>query len=329
MSKLIAIIVGFLLLASLVLFTTTYTVSFHEVVIKSRFGQTNENSVVRGETDAGLHFKLPFFIDRTVNFDTRLQLLESPLETIQTADGQQLVVRAFLMWQIDTEDDDGPLAFASSYESIEKADRLLLDELRDSLSVLSKYSFDELIGGREGHLAKAEAALLNQMMSVRSKGVLPVTAGVSQLLLPPKTTTAVLSRMYQTRQNLAEAERFKGQAEAERITSEARTMADTIRAFAELRAEEIRAEGNEKAREYLEKLREDEEFAIYLVHLDALAQMLDKTTTLVVPTNLAPFDLMNLEGVSWAQPARPVSEAPDGGAADEPVAEAASETEPS
>lgn len=326
MSKLIAIIVGFLLLASLVLFTTTYTVSFHEVAIKTRFGK--ENSVVRGETDAGLHFKLPFFIDRTVNFDTRLQLLESPLETIQTADGQQIVVRAFLMWRVDTAG-DGPLAFDRSYDSTKQAGRLLLDQFRDSLSVLSKYSFNELVGGREGRLAEAEAALLDQMMSVRGNGILPVTAGVSQLLLPPKTTTAVLSRMYQTRQNLSEAERFKGQAEAERIRSEAKTMAETIRAFAELRAEEIRAEGNEKAREYLEKLREDEEFAIYLVHLDALAQMLDKTTTLVVPTNLAPFDLMNLGGVSWAQPQRPVSQAPDGGAADEPVAEVASETEPS
>ncbi len=328
MSKLIAIIVGFLLLASLVLFTTTYTVSFHEVVIKTRFGQTNEDSVVSGETDAGLHFKLPFFIDRTENFDTRLQLLESPLETIQTADGQQIVVRAFLMWRVDTEG-DGPLAFDRSYDSTKQAGRLLLDQFRDSLSVLSKYSFNELVGGREGRLAEAEAALLDQMMSVRGNGVLPMTAGVSQLLLPPKTTTAVLSRMYQTRQNLAEAERFKGQAEAQRMESESRTMADTILAFAELRAEEIRAEGNEKAREYLEKLREDEEFAIYLVHLDALAQMLDKTTTLVVPTNLAPFDLMNLGGVSWAQPQRPVSQAPDGGAADEPVAEVASETEPS
>ncbi len=246
------------------------------------------------------------------------------METIQTADGQQLVVRAFLMWRVDPEG-DGPLAFDRSYDSTEMASRLLLDQFRDSLSVLSKYSFDELVGGREGRLAEAEAALLNQvMMSVRGEGVLPVTAGVSQLLLPPKTTTAVLSRMYQTRQNLAEAERFKGQAEAQRITSEAKTMADTILAFAELRAEEIRAEGNEKAREYLEKLREDEEFAIYLVHLDALAQMLDKTTTLLVPTNVAPFDLMNLSGAT-----SPISLAPDAAAADEPVAEAASGTEPS
>ncbi|MHC4428592.1 MAG: SPFH domain-containing protein, partial [Planctomycetota bacterium] len=263
----------------------------------------------------------------TENFDTRLQLLESPLETIQTADGQQLVVRAFLMWQVDTEG-NGPLAFGSSYDSTEQAGRLLLDQFRDSLSVLSKYSFDELIGGQDGRLAEAEAALLDQMMSVRGKGVLPVTAGVSQLLLPPKTTTAVLSRMYQTRQRLAEAERFKGRAEAERIMSEAKTIAETIRAFAELRAEEIRSEGNEKAREYLEKLREDEEFAIYLVHLDALAQMLDKTTTLLVPTNVAPFDKMNLEGVS-AAPRSPVSRDPDTGEADAPVAEAATETEPS
>ncbi len=45
MSKLIAIIVGFLLLASLVLFTTTYTVSFHEVVVKTRFGQIADPQV--------------------------------------------------------------------------------------------------------------------------------------------------------------------------------------------------------------------------------------------------------------------------------------------
>ncbi len=291
MIKSLAILVGLFLLVSLLLFSMTYTVSFHEVAIKRRFQQSSEKSIV---TDPGLHFKLPFFVDRITSFDTRLQLLESPLEMVQTADGQQLVVRAFLLWQVDTEG-NGPLAFSASYGSIKQANDLLLDQFQDSLSALSQYDFNDLVGGPEGSLARAEQQVLEQMMSVRDKGVLPVTVGISQLLLPPKTTIAVLRRMEATRNKLAETERFKGNAEAEQIEAEAKTVADSIKAFAYQLSERIRAEGHEKVRELHAQMGEHEQFAIFLTWADHLEEIFSEEGTIILPSDLAPFHLMTLD----------------------------------
>ena len=58
MSKAVAVVVGVLLLVLLVLFSTTYTVRFHEVAVKTRYGKASEQSVV---DQPGLHFRLPFF----------------------------------------------------------------------------------------------------------------------------------------------------------------------------------------------------------------------------------------------------------------------------
>ena len=107
MSKSIAIIVGLVLLVALVLFSMTYTVSFHEVAIKTRFGKTTADSIV---TEPGLKFRLPLFADRVTVYDTRLQVRETPLETIQTADGRQVVTRAFMLWKVNTNGQE-PLKF--------------------------------------------------------------------------------------------------------------------------------------------------------------------------------------------------------------------------
>ena len=70
MHRSIAIIIGILIVLILVGFNTTYSVNFHEVAIKTRFGKPVE--VVR---EPGLHFKAPFFIDRITKLDTRFTVL--------------------------------------------------------------------------------------------------------------------------------------------------------------------------------------------------------------------------------------------------------------
>jgi regulator of protease activity HflC (stomatin/prohibitin superfamily) len=65
-------------------------------------------------------------------------------------------------------------------------------------------------------------------------------------------------------------------------------------AFASQRAEDIRAEGEEQAAEYLKQMGEDEDLAIFLTWLDAVKSSLSKNTTLVLESNIAPWHLMNL-----------------------------------
>lgn len=291
MNKPLALGVGLLLLVFLLLFSMTYSVRFHEVAIRKTFGQADaERGVV---TEPGLHFKLPIFADQITRLDTRVQLLESPQETIPTADGQQVVARAFLLWQVDTED-GGPHRFENRYRAIENANAALMDRFRTAIAAgISQYRFNDLLGS-QSKLREAEESIRAELADLRADGILPVTVGISQVMLPPRTSRAVLERMEATRERLAQAERAKGQAEAERIDSESRTMAEKILAFARQRAEEIRAVGNEEAARYIQQMSEDEELAIFLVSLDALEASLSQRTTAVLEADMAPWHFMRL-----------------------------------
>ncbi|MHC4785233.1 MAG: SPFH domain-containing protein [Planctomycetota bacterium] len=286
MNKAFAVVVGLLLLVLLVLFSTTYTVRFHEVAVKTTFGKAETV-----QTDPGVHFRYPLFIDRVTNYDKRVQLVETPLVETPTADGQSVMVRAFLMWRVDP---DNVLGFARSYpDKMSEADRRLRDRLQTALKGgLGRYSFDELIGA-DSRLPQAEAEILAQLGSLGEFGVEPVTVGVSQMTLPAKATTAVLRRMQATRQRLAEAERSKGNSEAVGIRSEASSIVGKLRAFTDQRAEDIRQLGEDRAAELLSQMSENEELAIFLAQLEALKAALSQGTTVFLTSDSSPWHLLD------------------------------------
>ena len=288
MNRAIAVVIGLLLLVMLVLFSTTYTVRFHEVAVKTTFGKTGEDSVQR---KPGLHFRIPFFADKVTTYDTRTQLVQTPLVEVPTADGQSVVVRAFLMWKIDA---DNLLTFFGSFpESMEDADSVLRDQLQTAVKAgLGRYAFDDLIGAGS-RLHRAEQDIRDQLASLGAMGIDPVTVGISQVLLPAKTTRAVLERMRATRQRLTETERTKGRSDAVGIQSEAKSDVDKLRAFADRRAEEIRGIGEARAAEYIEQMNVNPELAIFLVDLEALKASLESYTTVFLSDQQAPFHLLN------------------------------------
>lgn len=291
MSKTIAVIVGLVLLVALVLFSMTFTVNFHEVAIKTRFGKITPDSII---TKPGLKFRLPLFADRVTVYDTRLQLRETPLETVQTSDGQQVVVRAFMLWKVNTAG-DGPLTFYRSYPTVEEASEWLVDPLRTALqSGLSRFAFDDLIG-EQSRLKQAEEAIRAEIVATSSvKGIEPVSVGISQLMLPPKTAAAVLLRMEATRVKIAEGEHYRGSAEATGIESVTSSQADKIRQFAEQRAAEIQSVGDEQAAKYIALMNEEKDLAVFLSWLDALQASLSMNATLVIPSSFAPFHIVQL-----------------------------------
>jgi len=288
MSKLIATIVGLVLLAVLVLFSTTYTVPFTAVAIQTRFGETTESSIQR---EPGIKFRLPIFADTITQYDTRLRLIESPVETVKTVDEQLILVKAFLLWRVESED-DGPLKYMRSFETDENAREALTDQFRSALLQLGQYRMDELIG-EDSRLAEAEESIRAQLQdTLDSQGVRAEQVGLSQFLLPNDSAAAVLERMQATRNRLAQAERSSGEAEARAIEEQAENQASKIIAFAQARASEIQAAGNERAAEYLRQMGEAEDLAIFLTWLDTLEASLSRQTTLFLDARMAPFHLL-------------------------------------
>lgn len=295
MKKALAIIVGLVMLAVLLVFSMTFTVSFNQVAIQSRFGKVDESSIVR---EPGLHFRLPFFADSVHLYDTRLQILESPQENIQTSDGQQIVVQGFLLWQVDR-DGEGPLTFYQSYPDLLVARDALRTQFRDAMTALSEFSFNELLG-KSSKLEEAEQSILKRMNAVVAEGVEPVAVGVSRIVFKESTTSEVVALMQARRDTLADSERARGSAEAERIRSAANGAADKIIAFAGQRAQEIRTEGEELAAQYLAEMSEDEELAVFLLWLDAVERSLSENTTYIIDTAVAPWHLLEASSMKEA-----------------------------
>jgi len=293
MNKTIAIFIGLLIVLILVGFNTTYSVNYHEVAIKTRFGKPVE--VVR---EPGLHFKAPFFIDQITKLDTRKQLIESPLETVLTKDGQQVLVKAFMLWQIDDADSVDPMSspvleFFNSYESIDRASSDLGQQLQGALRLMGSVNFNELIG-KESNIALVEDDILKDMQASASNGVQPVTLGISRIVLPESTSISVLRRMASVQSSLAQAERVRGSSEAENLESQARTQADTIRNFASQWASKIESEGNEQADRFYQEMQDEAELAILLAWRDTLRASLTGNTTFVTDTTRAPFHMLDL-----------------------------------
>ncbi len=306
----IPVIVALVIAAVLILFNTTYTVNFHEIAVLTRFGKP-----AGIEREAGLHLKAPLFIDQVTRLDTRLQLIESPLETVLTKDGQQVLVQAYLLWRVDAEG-DAPLQFFVSYGTSEAAGKELETQLQGAVRAVGKYAFGELIGATS-KVAEAEQAILADLKSTRIAGIEPVSVGISQIVLPPKTTVAVQRRMAAVQETLANLEESKGNSEAEAIKSQAASAADTIRNFADQWAAAIEAKGNVEATRYYQLMKEDAELAIFLSWLDALKGSLSGSTTFVTDLNRAPFHLLDLsertDGGAIPQPAKPYVAPPQGG----------------
>jgi membrane protease subunit HflC len=289
MTRSIAVFVGLLLVAVLVLFSTTYTVKYHEVAVRTRFGHESDDSVV---TDPGLKWRLPIFADQVSKFDRRLRVEETGLENIKTADDQQIVVKAFLLWRVNAAA-DGPLLFLKKYQNAEAAKSQIAGALRSAVLSLEQYSFDRLIGEPDA-LVQAEQAIRDQLAAdLSGNGVEAVAVGITRMQLTADVSAAVLKRMQSIREGLRDAETTAGRAQASAITSDARNKVQLIRAFADQYAEELRALGNEQAAQYLTTLNEEKDLAIFLAWLDALEAALSDTTSIFLDARLAPFHMLN------------------------------------
>ena len=212
---------------------------------------------------------------------------------MQTADDQQVLVQAYLLWKIGSEDDQAQ-AFFNSYGSLAGVEGELESLLQGSIAQVGGYRFDQLIG-EDSKLPEAEASILADMTANVTPGVVPLSVGISRVVFPPKTTTAVMRRMSAVQETLANLEQARGNSEANTIEQQATAQAQIIRDFAEQWAAAIEARGNEEATRYYEQMRDHADLAIFLSWLKTLQSGLRGSTTFVTDMTKAPFHLIDLE----------------------------------
>lgn len=302
-----AVIVG-----GFLLYMSSYTVRFNEAAIVTTFGQVSERGVV---TEPGLRFKWPAPIQSVTTYDTRARFLSSRGETQQTADDRQIIVESFLVWRVSD-----PLEFykrnrdqagGSAAQQYKRAEDQLSSIMRSALSEVSRFRLVDLFAGTESgsRLPELEKAILSRLRlpseqggwDVGSFGVEVQMVGISGIDLPEDTTRQVFDRMTEGRKRLAAKTESEGQAEATAIRSQADAAAERIRAFARLRADQIRNEGQKEAAQFLTALREDQDLASFLIAVDVLKDSLGRRSTVVLPTSMPGMILFQVDALLKAR----------------------------
>lgn len=123
-------------------------------------------------------------------------------------------------------------------------------------------------------------------------GIDIIRIGFRQLGFPAAVTQNIYAAMISEREAKAKKFEVEGQAEAEKIRSDANTQAQKVVTMAQAEATKIRGEGDAKAAEAYRVFSQNPELAVFLRNLDALKGSLGEKDTLILDTTTAPFNLL-------------------------------------
>ena len=289
------IVVAVVVVVVLLVSTVAYTVPSTHMVLVKTFGRIVAVRDGSDSSQAGLHFKLPYPIQRVHSYDARTFVLEDALVQVNTRDKQAMLADVYCAWRVK----DPVVLNQKGFDMIEAAETKLRDLLRDAQGdVFAQHDMSEFINTDEkqmrlADIAKEVQAKLSESAQ-REYGVEVVQVGVKSLGLPENVTKEVIKAMQAERQREATDLRTQGEAEAMAIRTQAEAARTKILDFADTLAERVRAEGDAAAAQFYDLYSKDEELSIFLRELESMKEALGKNTVIV----LDPQSMRMLEWLS-------------------------------
>ena len=236
-----------------------------EEALVIRFGEIiGEQANEQNEYKPGIHFKIPF-IDKVKHISIKLQTIESPRTRVLTAEQKLVDVDYYIKWKVDDLENfyksvSNNSMFASSSTLMSTARGIIQDKVSHEIRTeFGKRNLSNLISGDRGNVidllrSKAEDA-------VKLIGVTIIDVRIKRIDYPREVTLTVYDRMSSKRKQFATLYRANGEAEAEKLKSDADRRALVIVAEANKEGAEIRAKGEAKAAEiYNESYSKDSSF---------------------------------------------------------------------
>ncbi len=284
----LTIFVAFVILVVLVLYMVSFQLRQDKVAVVTTFGKAKAEV-----TEAGLHWKWPWPIQRVYLMDRRLHTYVGMFDDLLTEDQQPLRVVATVAWRIKE-----PLKFLKAVETIELANQRLRKSL-DSVkkSIIARYKLDDLISTNREEL-KFEAieddmkdALAEE---AREKyGVEVALVRLKRLALPEGVMDSIYASMRSERRKIAADFKAKGEGQANQIRREAEAVRDTLLKKADAEAQKIRADGDAEAAKYYKEFQKHPELAIFLTEIKSLREVTKERTTIITDASTPPFNLFN------------------------------------
>lgn len=326
-----------------VLYMITFVVREGEIAVVTSF-----EKIIAHPDKPGLYWKWPWPFQRVVKLDARLHTDSDRLEQTKTRDQELVVVWAYYNWSIE----DPELFYRSFYqtdreEMLKAANQRLHDLVRDAKDdVMGQYAFSDLLPrlwSTGGETAEApapkfpaiEGGILDRIKgpALEKYGIDIVQVGITRLELPQRSTTIVFRRMREEREKDAREIEANGEAIAQGIKARGQRDHDKIVAEAKALASEIEARGERKAAEYYSVFAKNAGLHDFLRRVQALGQIVDDGTTLLLSVDYEPFglfraipkELLTPDNDPAEGPAETPAEGPAGQPSEEPQESGASE----
>ncbi len=286
-----SLIAGALLVGILLLYMVAFQVSFQEVAVRYTFGSATDDDVI---SDEGFYWQWPWPIQRVAKFDRRKQTAITAGEETQTRDGMNVIISTLAIWRVNN-----PHTLSVRYGSEHAAGEQLKDLIRTAQkAVLGEYAFSSFVSVNPKEL-KYDQIERDILARVREKlegsfgdGLEVEMIGIERLALPAVITGNVFEAMKKERQAEAQGYTAGGEADARKIKDTAEGIARTILAFADRRAAEIVARGQERAAGYNETFKKNTDLALFLLKLEKLRDSLSSRATVILGGDVAPYDLL-------------------------------------
>ena len=260
------IIIGAIALLLVVLaFSSMYTVAENEYACTFRFSE-----IVNTQTEAGLHFKIPF-IDSVRYFPKATQLYDIPPSPVLTSDKQNMTVDCYILWHI-TDPQQFYRGLGTTAVAEDRLDAITYTALKIALGNLKQSDIINMNdGGERNDIYESITTTVNEQAKVY--GIEVEDVKIKRFDLPASNENAVYTRMISERNQMAEKFTANGNFEASKIRNDVDRQVNIMISDAEAQAATLVAEGEA---EYMKMLaaaydtKDKQEFYEFILALDAL-----------------------------------------------------------
>jgi len=288
------------IVALLLLWASTYTVSETDQVIVTQFGRPVGGAITR----PGLHFKVPF-VQVVHRFDKRWLEFNGDANQITTRDKKYIWVDTYARWRISD-----PLRFFQAVHD-ERGGQSRLDDIVDGQTRNAVASYDlievvrssnrgfqiteelEGIGSAEA-MAKISAGRNKIAAEIKEKaakitpqfGVELEDVRFKRIKYIEMVEQKVFERMISERRRIAERSRSEGQGRAAEIRGQKERDVLAVSSVGYRDAQQIKGKADaEAASIYAKAYGRDPEFYQFLKSMETLNASFDGSTTFVLSTN--------------------------------------------
>ena len=279
------IITAIALLLIIVAASSVYTVRENQSACIFRFSE-----IVKTESEAGLHFKIPF-VDTVEYFSKATMFYDIPPSDVLTSDKQNMTVDCYILWHI-ADPQQFYRALGTTTVAEERLDAITYNALKTAMGTLAQADIINMNDGAERNEIY-EGITTTVDAQAKAYGIKVEDVKIKQFDLPDSNLNAVYTRMISERNQMAEKYTADGNYKASVLRNDVDKQVNILVSNAEAEAAKLVAEGEA---EYMKRLAaaydtpEKKEFYEFTLALDALKKSLtgeEKTVILDEDSELA------------------------------------------